>query len=66
MTSDPDFFRSAKLLIDQHGDNAHLRASERADELLEAGDIEGTMVWRRILNATLEPRRGRREGETVN
>jgi hypothetical protein len=66
VTSDPDIFRAAKLLTDQHGEDAHLRASERADELLEAGGIEGTMIWRRILNAIQELRRGRREGETVN
>jgi len=34
--SDPDIFRAAKLLIDQHGDDAELSASGRAEELLEA------------------------------
>ena len=41
MISDPDIYRAAKLLIEQHGDDAELRASERADELLEAGDRAG-------------------------
>jgi hypothetical protein len=52
MVSDPDIFCAAKLLIDQHGEDAPLRAAERADELLEVGDIIGPGTWRRIL-ATL-------------
>jgi len=66
MTDDPDIFRAAKLLIDQHGENAPLRAAERADQLLEAGDMIGATTWRRILAAIEELRRGRREGEPVN
>jgi hypothetical protein len=31
MTSDPDIYRAAKLLIDQHGEDAPLRAAEWAD-----------------------------------
>jgi hypothetical protein len=37
--TDPDIFRAAKLLIDQHGEDAALRAAQRADELLEEGDV---------------------------
>jgi len=66
MTSDPDIFRAAKLLIDQHGEDAPLRAAERADRLLEAGDMIGATTWRRILAAIEELRRGRREGEKLN
>ncbi len=29
MVCDPDIFRAAKLLMDQHGENAPLRAAER-------------------------------------
>jgi len=39
-----DIYRAAKLLIDQHGQEAPIRAAERADELLEAGDTEGALV----------------------
>ena len=66
MVSDPDIFRAAKLLIDQHGEEALLRAAERADLLLEDGDTEGAAIWRRILAAIEELMRGRREGEAVN
>jgi len=31
MTSDPDIYRAANLLIDQHGVDVGLRAAERAD-----------------------------------
>jgi hypothetical protein len=58
MTHDPDVFRAAKLLIDQHGEDAVLRAAQRADELLEEGDGDGSAVRRRILAAVEELRRG--------
>lgn len=48
MTSDLDVWRSAHVLIRQHGRNAALIAAQRADELLAAGDIEGQSVWKRI------------------
>jgi hypothetical protein len=63
---DPDIFRAAKLLIDQHGADAAIRAAQRADELLEAGDVDGAAVWRQILEAIGELQRGRREGEPLN
>ena len=64
--NDPDIFRAAKLLIDQHGDDAPIRAAMRADELLDEGDVDGALVWRRILEAIDELRRERREGELLN
>ena len=51
MTSDLDVFRSAKLLVDQHGDGAPLRAAVRAERCRKAGDGEGVAVWLRILKA---------------
>jgi hypothetical protein len=35
MIDDPDILRAAKLLIDQHGEDAPMRAARRPDELLE-------------------------------
>ena len=61
MIGDPDIFRAAKLLMDQHGEDAALRAAQRADDLLEEGDVDGNAVWRRILADVEELRRGRRE-----
>jgi hypothetical protein len=66
MIDDPDIFRAAKLLIDEHGDDAPIRAAQRADVLLEEGDMDGALVWRRILDAIDELQRGRREGEALN
>ncbi len=50
--TDLDIYRSAKALIDQHGEfEAELHAAQRADELLEAGDMDGRRVWLRVLEA---------------
>ena len=51
MIADLDIFRVAKLMIDQHGDEAALHAAGRADFLLDEGDIEGATVWREIIKA---------------
>ena len=49
MTSDPGIFWATKLLIDKHGAGAPMRAARRSDELQDAGDVQGAMIWRRIL-----------------
>ena len=51
MTSPIDIWRSAKLLVDQHGADARIRAAQRADEPLAAGNIQSRSVWLRILEA---------------
>ena len=48
---DLDIYRSANELIKQHGDDAPIHAAMRADELLEAGDLDGQAVWKLILKA---------------
>jgi hypothetical protein len=55
MTEEIDIWRAAHLLVKRHGDEAAIVAAQRADELLERGDVEGQFVWKRIskaLNAT--------------
>jgi hypothetical protein len=64
--NDPDIYRAAKLLIDQHADDAPMRAAQRADGLLEEGDVDGAAVWRRILEAIEELQRVRRGDEFLN
>ena len=44
-----DIWRSAKLLIDQHGDEAAIHAAMRVDAMLEMGDLDGRRVWLRVL-----------------
>ena len=67
MATDLDIYRSAKLLIDQYGDDASLHAAKRADELLDKGDLDGQGAWLRISAAiTVMLRRERGEGEAVH
>ncbi len=49
MTSYIDTYRSANLLVKQHGEDAPIHAAMRADAMLEAGDLDGCAVWKRIL-----------------
>ncbi len=48
MTSDLDIYRTASVLIREHGKDAALEAAQRADAMLEKGDMEGAAVWRRV------------------
>ncbi len=48
---DIDIFQAAALLIKQHGGDAQLRAIKRATKMLDAGDVDGYAVWKRILGA---------------
>lgn len=66
LIADTEIFRVARLLIDRHGEDASLRASARADDLLEGGDMIGSTAWRRILGAVEELRWGIGEGEALN
>ncbi len=52
-----DIYRSAQVLVKQHGQNAPIHAAMRADAMLEAGDLDGYAVWKRILRAVRELRR---------
>ena len=66
MMDDPDIFRATNLLIDRHDDDAQIRTEQRCDELADDGDLDGAIVWRRILEAIEELTRGRREDESLN
>ncbi len=46
--------RARKLLIDQHGEDAPIFAAQQADRCLEAGDLDGTAVWMRVIAAIEE------------
>ena len=63
--ADIDIYRCAKLLIEQHGQDALLEAALKADELLDAGDFDGQAVWLRIRKAVLELLKPG-DGETVH
>ena len=67
VTTDLDIYRSAQVLIREHGKGAAQEASRRADAMLEKGDMKGAAVWRRVLRAVEELRRKeRREGEAAH
>ncbi len=54
MIPDLDIYRSAQVLVKRHGQDAPIHAAMRADELLEAGDLDGYAAWKRILQAVEE------------
>jgi hypothetical protein len=45
MLSDIDTWGSAHLPIMQYGEMATLEAAQRADTLLDRGDMDGCRVW---------------------
>jgi hypothetical protein len=49
--SDLDIWRTAKILIDAHGENASLEAAQRADWAIRDGNPEAESVWKRVLKA---------------
>jgi hypothetical protein len=54
MIIERDVWYVAKLLIDQHGDEAPVHAAMRAEAMLDAGDLDGQAVWKAILKAVIE------------
>ena len=65
--SDLDIYRSANLLVKRHGEDAPIHAAMRADALLEAGDLDGAAVFKRVLRAVEELQRvGPELGERVH
>ena len=67
MTSNIDIYRTSNALIRQHGKDAPSHTSMRADELLDAGDMDGQAVWKRVLAAVEELQsKDRPEGAAIN
>ena len=54
MPSEIDIYRSAKLLVDQHGEDAPIFAAQQADKCLETGDVDGKAAWMRVIAAIKE------------
>ncbi len=67
MIPDLDIYRSASVIIKQYGQDAPIHAAMRADATLEAGDLDGYAVWKRILRAVGELQgTGPKSGEAVH
>ena len=54
MNPDPNIYRSANVLVKQHGEDAPLEAAMRVDAMLERGYIVGFAVWKQVLKAIRE------------
>ncbi len=54
MIPDLDIYRTANILVKQHGEDAPIQAAMRADELPEKGDVDGYAVFKRVVKATEE------------
>ena len=63
MTSEADVYRSASVIMRQHGDTALEVAQARANKLWDAGDDEGAAVWMRIARAIEVLRKTKTESE---
>lgn len=53
MVTDIDIYRSAKVLVNQHGDGAGFEAMVRKQEMIDKNDLEGARVWQRIERAAM-------------
>ncbi len=62
MIGDIDIWRSAAPIIKRYGEDAPLEAAMRADAMLEAGDLDGLAVWKRIKKAAEELLQGQPDG----
>ena len=65
MVDDIDIYRSANLLIKQHGKEAAVFAAMQADACLEAGDLEGKLTWIRVIAAIEELQDKERPAGTI-
>ena len=54
MIPDLDIYRSANLLVQQHGEDAPIHAAMHADAMLEKGDLDGYALWKWVLRAVEE------------
>ena len=61
MSRDSEIFRAAQLLVHEHGEDSMILAARQADKLEDQGDIEGSLVWRRIIEVLDELRRAPQE-----
>ena len=51
MITDIDIYRTAKVFIDQHGDDAIFESMDRERKFIEIDDMKGANLWHRITNA---------------
>jgi len=49
-----DIWRTAKVLIDAHGEGAEIEAAMRADLAIDQGNAAVENIWKRVLRAIQE------------
>jgi hypothetical protein len=49
-----DIWRAAALVLKRYGEQALEESAARADELMSAGDDDGGVTWRRIMDAVTQ------------
>ena len=54
MIADLDIYRSAQVLVKRHGEDTAIEATMRTDAMLEAGDLGGYAVWKRVAKVAAE------------
>ena len=52
--ADIDIWRSAQVMVKRYGRDAPLEAAQRADAMLDEGDMDGHAVWLRTVKAVEE------------
>jgi hypothetical protein len=65
MVVELDIRRPANLLLRDHGHDVPAIAAQRRDKLLANGDLNGLIIWKRIMSAMEELTRVRRDGERL-
>ncbi len=63
MTPDIDIYRSANVLIRDQGKDAAIEAAMRADAMMDKGDLDGCVAWKRIVRAVVEIQRSERNSK---
>lgn len=67
MINDLDIYRSARIWVELHGDEAVSRGEHMIEQMRERGDVGGVDAWHRIIAAIGELRRlGAGEGEPIH
>jgi len=67
MVDENDIWRAALAMVERHGVTAPRSAARRAEASMDAGDVEGFVMWGRVLDAVIEIQRPKpAEGEMVN
>jgi len=57
-----DIYRTANLMIQQHGEEASIQAAMKADEMLAQGNLDGKAVWLGVIKAIEELQASEPEG----